>query len=156
MKFATEKDFQEIYAIIRLYGAVFPHIRSDYIKRMIKAKKCIFENGVVIIFNKYSRRQKIGLGHQTKKGDWIIKQIANRETGNGQAKQVFKKFVEFIDNDLWLTVRSANARAIKFYFKMGMHFVDATSWANGSIKGSVYKYEKRRIHERTLDEISDR
>ena len=50
------------------------HIRTDYMKRMIAKKNLILENDVVITYNFYKRKQKIG-DIQAFKDDCILHQI---------------------------------------------------------------------------------
>lgn len=142
MTFATDKDVERVYNIMRSYKTIFPHIRTDYVKRMIQRKKCIFKHGVVITFNKYKRKQKIGSLY-AKKGDWVLHQIASERIGNIKTRGVVEDFLNYVDGDLWLTVRCSNTRAKKFYERMGMKRICGITWAKGKIKGDVYKLVKR-------------
>ena len=90
---ATEDDYNQIMDVFKLHKAYFPHIRGDKIKRMIDSKNVVWEDGVLITWNRYKRKQKVG-EYQAQKGDCILHQIAARDQGNGSAKKVFEKFKE--------------------------------------------------------------
>ena len=135
---AKIKDFDKISYEFKKYGTVFPHIRSDYLKRQIKNKNVIFENGVILIFNKYKRRGKLGTTEYNK-GDVIIHQILNSKVGNGNASRVFKKFCSLTTKcRLLLTVRSSNRLARRFYERQNMKIEGDISWKNNTIGGKIY------------------
>jgi len=140
MKLATIKQFNKIRSIFKKYKKVFPHIRMDYLKRQIKSKNVIFENGVVLITGQYQR--KVNLGNKTfDKGTFIIHQIVNSVQGNGKASKVLNKFLNSLTNvrKCILTVRKSNLTARKFYEKNGFKKVDTISWSNKTIAGIVYE-----------------
>jgi len=140
MRHATENDFEEVKSIIKPYTKTyFSHIRMDYIQRNIKANKVILQDGVVIIYGIYKRKQKIG-NVAAKAGDAHIAQIATAIQGKGSASIVMNQFFDFVKTNVWLTVRTENFRACRFYEKNGMQKVGITSWARGSVPGSVYLY----------------
>ena len=45
MLFAGEKDFDSIKSVFYKHKKWFPHVRTDYMKRMIAKKQMIFEDG---------------------------------------------------------------------------------------------------------------
>ena len=141
MKLATVEDYDEICLLFKKYKHIFPHIRFDYIKRSIEEGKVIYQDDVVIIFNKYKRTQ--AQGHlNAQKGDYHLKQIAIAEQGKGNAREVVEQFFAMAHADnapVWLSVRSDNERARAFYTKVGMKEVSETSWAKGAILGTIYK-----------------
>jgi hypothetical protein len=140
MNIATIDDLDTIKSIFAPYQKTyFPHIRSDYIKRRIERKNVILENGVVIIFGVYKRKQKIGTV-TAERGDAHIGQIVTLEQGSGNATTILNKFFQEIDTKVWLTVRSENERARSFYVKNGMSEVGDISWSKGTILGKVYCY----------------
>ena len=59
MKLATLKNYDVIWSIFKKYKKVFPHIRTDYLKRQIKNNNVIFENDVVIVKDTYKRKVKV-------------------------------------------------------------------------------------------------
>ena len=61
MNLATFADLDTIKSIFAPYAkAYFPHIRQDYICRKIEANNVIIEDGVVIIFGVYKKKQRFG------------------------------------------------------------------------------------------------
>ena len=52
---------EKVKEIFYLHKKWFPHIRTDYMKRMIAKNNLILENDVVITYNFYKRKQKISL-----------------------------------------------------------------------------------------------
>ena len=56
--------------------------------------------------------------------------------------RVLQKFFEFVNpRRVFLSVRSDNEIAKKFYLKNNMKLVGTTSWARGTLPGDVYLYE---------------
>lgn len=137
IKFARTDECDEIIKIFRQYPKIFPHIRKDKILLQIEKSNVIYDNGVVITFGKY--KKKIHLGNiDIHKNAWILHQIVNREPGNGKTLSVLKTFLNYIDNDLYLTVRADNIRACRFYEKQGFKVVGDISWKSDTIKGKIY------------------
>ena len=60
MNHAKEIDFESVKEIFYQHKKWFPHIRTDYMKRMIAKENLIFDNDVVITYNFYKRKQRIG------------------------------------------------------------------------------------------------
>ena len=140
MNHAKETDFETVKEIFYQHKKWFPHIRTDYMKRMIAKDNLILDNDVVITYNFYKRKQKIG-NVIAQQGDCILHQIAAKYH-NGSASRVLQKFFEFVNpRRVFLSVRSDNEIAKKFYLKNNMKLVGTTSWARGTLPGDVYLYE---------------
>ena len=140
MNHAKETDFEAVKEIFYQHKKWFPHIRTDYMKRMIAKNNLIYDNDVVITYNFYKRKQRIG-DIIAQQGDCILHQIAAKHH-NGSASQALQKFFEFVNpRRVFLSVRSDNEIAKKFYLKNNMKLVGTTSWARGTLPGDVYLYE---------------
>ena len=140
MNHAKETDFETVKEIFYQHKKWFPHIRTDYMKRMIAKDNLILDNDVVITYNFYKRKQTIG-DVIAQQGDCILHQIAAKYH-NGSASRVLQKFFEFVNpRRVFLSVRSDNEIAKKFYLKNNMKLVGTTSWARGTLPGDVYLYE---------------
>ena len=140
MNHAKETDFETVKEIFYQHKKWFPHIRTDYMKRMIAKDNLILDNDVVITYNFYKRKQRIG-NVIAQQGDCILHQIAAKYH-NGSASRVLQKFFEFVNpRRVFLSVRSDNEIAKKFYLKNNMKLVGTTSWARGTLPGDVYLYE---------------
>ena len=139
MNHAKETDFESVKEIFYQHKKWFPHIRTDYMKRMIAKENLIFDNDVVITYNFYKRKQRIG-DVIAQRGDCILHQIAAKHH-NGSASQALQKFFEFVNpRRVYLSVRSDNEIAKTFYVKNNMRLVGSTSWAKGTLPGDVYQY----------------
>jgi|TARA_R110002051_G_scaffold2021_1_gene10668 hypothetical protein len=137
IRLAIENDFDEVKEIFYKHRKWFPHVRTDYMKRMINKKNLILQDGVLIIFHHTKRKQKIG-DVQVEKDETVLHQIANKEIGNGKAKKVLLEFFEWCPRNVYLSVRSDNLSACKFYDRMDMKLVGIHNWVNGTLKGKVY------------------
>jgi hypothetical protein len=137
MKKADIKDFKEIMEIFKKYKEIFPHIRNDYVKRMIENEKCFYEDDIVIIFNTYKRKVKLGNCYAYK-GDTILHQIANKNQHNGKAKEKILDFFQFIEGNIFVTIRSSNIISKKFHEKFGFKKIGDIFWKNKEIEGDVY------------------
>ena len=141
MNHAKETDFESVKEIFYQHKKWFPHIRTDYMKRMIAKENLIFDNDVVITYNFYKRKQRIG-DVIAQQGDCILHQIAAKHH-NGSASQALQKFFEFVNpRRVYLSVRSDNEIAKTFYVKNNMRLVGSTSWAKGTLPGDVYLYDR--------------
>ena len=141
MNHAKETDFESVKKIFYHHKKWFTHIRTDYMKRMIAKENLIFDNDVVITYNFYKRKQRIG-DVIAQQGDCILHQIAAKHH-NGSASQALQKFFEFVNpRRVYLSVRSDNEIAKKFYLKNNMKLVGSTSWAKGTLPGDVYLYDR--------------
>ena len=141
MNHAKEIDFESVKEIFYQHKKWFPHIRTDYMKRQIAQGNLIYDNDVVITYKFYKRKQKIGeiIAQQ---GDCILHQIAAKHK-NGSASTALQKFFEFVKpRRVFLSVRSDNEIAKKFYVKNNMKLVGSTTWAKGTLPGDVYLYDR--------------
>ena len=139
MRHATIEDFDVVKGIFKENRDVFPYLRFDSLKHKIKDGKVVYYTGVVITYNKYKRKQKLG-NVQANMGDIVIQEIVKEE--GGDAEDVFLRFVDFVVEDVWLTVRRDNERAKKFYDRVGMELVGEVFWSKGTIPGDVYLYKQ--------------
>jgi len=141
MYHAVESDFENVKEIFYLHKKWFPHVRTDYMKRMIAKKNLILDNNVVITYNIYKRKQKIG-DVQALKGDCILHQIVAKTKGT--ASDVLQRFFKFVNRvehtKIYLSVRSDNQLAKSFYLKNNMKLVGKTTWAKGTLPGDVFAY----------------
>ena len=142
MIFAQKKDFNKVKEIFYSHKKWFPHVRTDYMMRMIDRKQLILEDGILITFHHAKRRQKIG-DVQIEKGDTVLHQIASDSPGSGNAQSILNNFFEYCEKDVFLSVRADNLTANRFYAKMDMNLVGTTTWAKGTIPGNVYVKRKR-------------
>ena len=141
MNHAKETDFESVKEIFYQHKKWFQHIRTDYMKRMIAKENLIFDNDVVITYNFYKRKQRIG-DVIAQQGDCILHQIAAKHH-NGSASQALQKFFEFVNpRRVYLSVRSDNEIAKKFYVKNNMKLIGSTTWAKGTLPGDVYLYDR--------------
>ena len=137
---AKENDFETVKRIFNENRKLFPHIRKDYLKGMIKRGTVVLENDVVIIYNFYKRNYKVG-NVQSKKGDVVLSQIVAKNR-DGSASKVLQRFFNHVKKPVYLTVRQDNEIARQFYLKNGMKLVGETSWVKGTMLGDVYLYEQ--------------
>ena len=141
MNHAKETDFEAVKEIFYQHKKWFPHIRTDYMKRMIAKNNLVYDNDVVITYNFYKRKQRIG-DIIAQQGDCILHQIAAKHQ-NGSASQALQKFFEFVKpRRVYLSVRSDNEIAKKFYVKNNMKLIGSTTWAKGTLPGDVYLYDR--------------
>ena len=134
---ASAGDVKTIYKTFRLNKDVFPHIRSDYIRRACEEGRCIYHSGVVIIWQQYQK--SVRLGSVTIPRDSImLHQIVNSTDQRGTAADVFRRFADALKRPIYLSVRGSNVRARRFYEKVGMKPIGSITWSNGSIPGVIY------------------
>lgn len=141
MRHATIEQLGEIYKKFHERRDWFPHIRKDYIQRMILAGKVVYQDNIVITYNQYTRKQRIGTV-QASKGDFILHQILNANPGSGNASDVLCEFFDHCNAPVWLTVRADNHRAINFYLKNKMTEVGEIYWMKGLLKGIVFLHHR--------------
>jgi len=139
---AKENDFDVVKDIFYQHKEWFPHIRTDYMRREIAKGHLILDNDVVITYNYYKRKQKIG-NVQAQQGDCVLHQIAAKNKGT--ASQILQRFFKWTNRRVFLSVRSDNIIAKKFYEKNNMIIVGQTSWTKDGVKdslpGDVYMYD---------------
>ena len=147
IRLAEISELMGIVQIFQSWRTIFPHVRQDYIKRKIVAGECVYQEGVVVTFNKYKR--KVRLGTVTiPKGSYIIHQIVNAKQGNGCASRVIDRLCDVVarDNeDVYLTVRADNKLARSFYRHKGFEEAGEIIWANGTLPGMVYRKRLSRV-----------
>ena len=140
---AKENDYDVVKEIFSEHKQWFPHVRQDYIKRMIASGNLILDNDVIITYNYYKRKQRIGT-ITAQQADCILHQIAAKNR-NGSASQALQDFFKWTNRRVFLSVRNDNLIAKKFYEKNGMDLVGFTSWSKGGVKdalpGDVYMYD---------------
>ena len=157
MNHATLDNLEEIMNVFKQYGDTFPHIRKDKIETMIEFHNVIWEEGVLITYNHYKRKQKVAMmskknrvlsAYEAQKGDCILHQIAAKNQGDGSGKRVFEKFIKYNKGrDIVLSVRTENDRAIKFYKKNGFIKVSDIEWGKDKqVKGQVYLLEQKPLY----------
>ena len=160
---ATVDDYEQIMDVFKQHKEMYPHIRGYKFMRQIESKNIVWEDGVLVTWNRYKMIQKLGfnsftgIGGSVKskyevnknvahKGACILHQIAARDQGNGSAKKVFEKFIGDgnFECDVFLSVRSENKRARAFYEKYGFKVVGDIEWGKTKqVKGKVYLLEQR-------------
>lgn len=142
LKHATPKHLDEIYSHFYDCRELFPHIRKDYIARNLEAGNVVYADGIIIIYARYKRKTKLGTA-TAQAGDIILHQILNPNRGDGtdRAFKVLEGFFSHVNSHVWLTVRSANTRAIKFYKRNKFVKVGTISWMGGELPGTVFKHE---------------
>ena len=142
VKHASEKDYDKVNMIFQPYKKdYFPHLRKDYLQRMIKNGNVVLDKDVVITYNQYKRKTSMSEGAIAQKGDYVLHQIASKKH-NGSASDVLQRFFKLVNARVFLTVRSSNMIAKKFYEKNGMKLVGHTSWSKGTLLGDVYLLER--------------
>ena len=143
LNIATKNDLPNIVEMFHLYLDIFPHIRNDYIERNIKKRNVIYENEVVIIYTKYSKRTKLcrvdSKNVYALRGDIMLHQIVTKYR-DGRATKIFNKFLNTLTDKLYLTVRSDNTKAISFYERNGLKCKGVVSWKENTLPGRLYYY----------------
>ena len=149
MYHAKETDLDVIMDIFKKNREWFPHVRKFHINTRIGRKQVILEDGVVITYHYYTRNQplskldkdgnELGPSVIAEKGDCILHQIVTNE--KGKASIVLQKFFDYVKSKrVYLSVRSNNDVAIKFYLKNGMKLVGHTHWSDGKMPGDIFLY----------------
>ena len=142
MRYAELDELKPIYGLFSTRRDIFPHIRQDTLRRRIENKQCIYEDGVVITFQQYRKRTRVG-DFNIPYGSIMLHQIVNGNQFNGFGGRVFDRFFEEIvvpsGGDLYLTVRFENTTACAFYGRHGMIVVGTVSWAGRTIPGLLYR-----------------
>ena len=144
MNYATINDFDVVWNMFYENKNWFPHVRKSHIKNRLKWNQVILQDGVVIVHKISKTNRNIGKDSDVKmaKGAYQIHQIINSNKGTGNAANVIKMFFDYIDSDVFLTVRKDNNIANRFYRKVGMDLVGQISWSNKTKKGNVWKKGK--------------
>jgi len=152
MKHATPADLQEIYGCFQKRKDVFPHVRQDKLRRMIEAGQVIWQDGVVITYQQYKKRTRVG-EIDIPRGSIMLHQILNINQFSGAGGRVFDQFVREIvqpsGGNVYLSVREENSVACAFYERHGMKVVGSVAWTGGTLPGLVY----RRVELRTVNRV---
>jgi hypothetical protein len=142
MKHAKRSDLKEVYGHFQKRKDVFPHVRQDKLRRMIEAGQVVWQDGVVITFQKYKKRTRVG-EVQIPAGSIMLHQILNSHQFTGAGGRVFEQFVKEVvkpsGGDLYLSVREENAVARSFYERHDMKVVGKVAWSGGTLPGFVYR-----------------
>jgi hypothetical protein len=142
MNQATLADLKEIYGHFQKRKDVFPFKRQDKLKREIAAGQVIWQDGVIIVYQRYKKTTNVG-GVKIPRGSIVLHQILNSRQFSGKGGDVFERFVEEIvrpsGGDLYLSVRKENAVARAFYEHHGMKIVGKVAWSGGTLPGFVYR-----------------
>ena len=150
---AKETDYGVVKDIFNQHKEWFPHIRQDYIKRMIASGNLILDNDVIITYNYYKRNYKLvksSMGEMSQKiimqpNDCILHQIAAKNR-NGSASEALQRFFKWTNRRVFLSVRSDNVIAKAFYERNDMKLIGKTSWTKDGVKnalpGDIYCYDK--------------
>lgn len=144
MNYATIDNFDEVWNIFQNNKEWFPHVRTSHVRNRLSWGQVILQDGVVITQQQYKRNGKIGKDSDVdvKKGDYIIHQIINSNPSNGNAKKVIEEYFDHVNQNVYLTVRSENIVANRFYEKVGMTRVGYINWSKGKMKGNVWCSKK--------------
>lgn len=144
MNYATIENFDEVWNIFQNNKEWFPHVRTSHVRNRLSWGQVILQDGVVITQQQYKRNGKIGKDSDVdvKKGDYIIHQIINSNPSNGNAKKVIEEYFDHVNQNVYLTVRSENIVANRFYEKVGMTKVGYINWSKGKMKGNVWCSKK--------------
>ena len=144
MNYATIDNFDEVWNIFQNNKEWFPHVRTSHVRNRLSWGQVILQDGVVITQQQNKRNGKIGKDSDVdvKKGDYIIHQIINSNPSNGNAKKVIEEYFDHVNQNVYLTVRSENIVANRFYEKVGMTKVGYINWSKGKMKGNVWCSKK--------------
>jgi GNAT superfamily N-acetyltransferase len=136
--------------IIDLYPEIFPHLHKQGFKleKYIEKGGMVLQDGVVITFGRYKSHGKMSRNATTykKKGDYILHQIATNHSKRNASKEVLDEFIEYCKSqhaeNLFLTVRAFNYRAVLFYERYGFVKDSDITWnskQDGIINGIVFR-----------------
>jgi FR47-like protein len=146
VKHATLDDLRQICKHFQKRKDVFPHVRQDRLKRRIQAHQCVYQQGVVITYQQYKKRTRVG-DVLVPAGAIMLHQILNTDQFNGAGRKVLRQFVaEIVERsggDLYLTVRKENRVACGFYERHGMRIAGTVAWKKRTILGLVYRLSPR-------------
>jgi hypothetical protein len=135
MLHAVESEAREIYSLMNTRKDIFPHIRFDYVQRACREGRCVYEDGVVIIYQRYKRTVQLGTV-RIPAGSVMLHQIISKYPK--AASRVFPRFCDAVEADVYLSVRESNVWARAFYERMGMTAIGTVSWMQGALPGVIY------------------
>ena len=131
------KDYKKVMSFFADKN-IFPHIRTDNIKELISNDNVILEKDVLITYQVYKKKTHLG-NVFAEKYDVILHQIVNKNFASGNAEKVINRFFDYVKSNVFLSVRSENKRACRFYEKVGMKEVGKITWgSNNQISGKVF------------------
>lgn len=143
---ATPDELKEIEGIFREphVKRMMPFIRRDYLQREISAGHVYYENDVVLIARPVRRNGRIG-GYSYKAGQWHLVDLAASKRAKPMA--TFALVMRFLrevvcDKIVYCEVRLDNEESLKFHDAMGFKRTADIVWANGTLPGVVYVYDK--------------
>ncbi len=140
MRYAALDDLKAIARAMHAHEEL-KHVRQDKLKKRIEARQCIYQEGVVITFQQYKKRTRVGT-LDIPAGSIMLHQIVNSDQFSGSGGRIFDLFVEEIvrpsGGDLYLSVRKENAVACSFYERHGMTVAGTVSWSGGTLPGVIY------------------
>lgn len=163
-----DEAIEKVMAIIDLYPEIFPHLTGQgfKLKKYFAKGGVILQNGVVITFSRYKSNGRLSKNATSykKKGDFILHQIASDRSKKGNSKKVLDEFVKYCNDksllhaeNLFLTVRAENQKAVSFYERYGFVKDSDIHWNSkkeGLIKGIVFRL--RLIPEKNIESIQKR
>lgn len=141
MNIAQPEDFENVWEVFKKNRKYLGHVMKAKIKSRLDKQNVIFEDGVVITFHISKINSKLGrdTDMDIKNGDCILHQIGSLNKSCGNGSKVLKRFFDFINTNVYLSVLEENDSAIRFYEKVGMSRVGYINWSGGKTKGLVYK-----------------
>ena len=92
MRHASVRDLNAIYGDFRSHRDVCPHIRQDGLKRRIEAGQCIYQDVVVITYQQYRKRTRVG-DVQVPAVTIMFHQNLNGNQFHGAGRKVLRQFV---------------------------------------------------------------
>jgi hypothetical protein len=81
MRHASLGDLKAICRHFQAHRDVFPHIRQDALRRRIEAHQCIYQDGVIVVYQQYKKRTRVG-DVQVPAGAVMLHQILNSDQFN--------------------------------------------------------------------------
>lgn len=143
MRHLTLNEFDEAWEVFHANKEWFPHVRKSHVRTRLEKGQLILQDNVLITYHKNMNNRKIGQDTNVSvtSGSHMIHQIINATQGKGNAKNVITEFFDYVGTDVYLTVRSENIPANKFYQKIGMKEVGFINWSGGNMPGKVWKWD---------------
>ena len=142
MRHLTLNEFDEAWKVFHENKDWFPHVRKSHVRVRLEKSQLVLDKGVLITYHRSKSNRKIGRDTNVSvtAGSHMIHQIINSTPGNGNAEKVIKEFFDFVGTDVYLTVRSENIPANRFYQRVGMEEVGFINWSGGNMPGKVWKW----------------
>lgn len=140
IKLATMADLEYIWALFEREAHIFPHVRKAKVIDFIEKGQCCWEQGVVLTFNRYKRKQKVG-DWTAVPGDYRVYHVIATTKGNGSAGDITKRFRT--GKNVYTSVRADNKRAVAALEKHGYERGAVVHWGKDKIKGYYYRRLER-------------